>query len=127
MDNNKNSKEQFSDSVQKAFVLTVMVIALIFIMAFTMFKDSADINIYSITVEKTVYNTVPDSDKLNINTASKEELMKLDGIGDTISDRIIDYRDEHGAFSSIEEIKNVKGITETVYKRIEQYIKIKEP
>ncbi|MBE6732299.1 MAG: ComEA family DNA-binding protein [Ruminococcaceae bacterium] len=127
MDNNKNSKEQFSDSVQKAFVLTVMVIALIFIMAFTMFKDSADVNIYSITVEKTVYNTVPDSDKLNINTASKEELMKLDGIGDTISERIIDYRDEHGAFSSIEEIKNVKGITETVYKRIEQYIKIKEP
>ena len=127
MDNNKNSKEQFSDSVQKAFVLTVMVIALIFIMAFTMFKDSSDVNIYSITVEKTVYNTVPDSDKLNINTASKEELMKLDGIGDTISDRIIDYRDEHGAFSSIEEIKNVKGITETVYKRIEQYIKIKEP
>ena len=125
MDNNNNN--QFSDSVQKAFVLTVMVIALIFIMAFTLFKDSADVNIYSVTVEKTVYNTVPDSDKININTATKEELMELDGIGDTISGRIIEYRTEHGSFASTEELKNVKGITETVYKRIEQYIKINEP
>ena len=125
MDNNKNSN-QFSDVFQKAFVLTVMVIALIFIMAFTMFKDSADVNIYSITVEKTVYNTVPDSDKININTATKDELIKLDGIGETISERILEYRSQNGPFTDIEEIKNVKGITETVYKRIAQYIKVED-
>ena len=125
MDNNKNSN-QFSDVFQKAFVLTVMVIALIFIMAFTMFKDSADVNIYSITVEKTVYNTVPDSDKININTATKDELIKLYGIGETISERILEYRSQNGPFTDIEEIKNVKGITETVYKRIAQYIKVKD-
>ncbi len=127
MDNNNKDNKQFSDSVQKAFVLTVMVIALIFIMAFTLFKDSADVNIYSITVEKTVYNTVPDSEKLDINTASKEDFMQLDGIGETISGRIIEYRNEHGSFKSTDELMNVNGITESLYKRIEQYIKIKEP
>ena len=127
MDNNNKENKQFSDSVQKAFVLTVMVIALIFIMAFTLFKDSADVNIYSITVEKTVYNTVPDSEKLDINTASKEDFMQLDGIGEIISGRIIEYRNEHGSFKSTDELMNVNGITESLYKRIEQYIKIKEP
>ena len=127
MDNNNKDNKQFSDSVQKAFVLTVMVIALIFIMAFTLFKDSADVNIYSITVEKTVYNTVPDSEKLDINTASKEDFMQLDGIGETISGRIIEYRNEHGSFKSTDELMNINGITESLYKRIEQYIKIKEP
>ena len=127
MDNNNKDNKQFSDSVQKAFILTVMVIALIFIMAFTLFKDSADVNIYSITVEKTVYNTVPDSEKLDINTASKEDFMQLDGIGETISGRIIEYRNEHGSFKSTDELMNVNGITESLYKRIEQYIKIKKP
>lgn len=127
MDNNNKDNKQFSDSVQKAFILTVMVIALIFIMAFTLFKDSADVNIYSITVEKTVYNTVPDSEKLDINTASKDDFMQLDGIGETISGRIIEYRNEHGSFKSTDELMNVNGITESLYKRIEQYIKIKEP
>jgi competence ComEA-like helix-hairpin-helix protein len=127
MDNNNKDNKQFSDSVQKAFILTVMVIALIFIMAFTLFKDSADVNIYSITVEKTVYNIVPDSEKLDINTASKEDFMQLDGIGEIISGRIIEYRNEHGSFKSTDELMNVNGITESLYKRIEQYIKIKEP
>ncbi|MDE7281598.1 MAG: helix-hairpin-helix domain-containing protein, partial [Ruminiclostridium sp.] len=63
-------------------------------------------------------------DKININTASKEELMTLSGIGETIAQRIIDYREEYGNFSSIEEIKNVTGIGEVRFSNIKDQITV---
>ena len=47
---------------------------------------------------------------LDINTASKAELMALPGLGETLAQRILDYRAEHGDFSRPEELMNVSGI-----------------
>lgn len=47
---------------------------------------------------------------LNINTASKAELIALPGIGETLAQRVLDYRAEHGNFSKPEELMNVSGI-----------------
>lgn len=55
-------------------------------------------------------NSDVEDGKININTATKEELETLTGIGDTLSQRIIEYREEQGKFNSIEDIKSVKGI-----------------
>jgi competence protein ComEA len=49
---------------------------------------------------------------LNINTASAAELDELPGIGEVIAERIVAYRERHGAFSSIEELAEVSGISE---------------
>lgn len=69
-------------------------------------------------------NTSTDSSKVNINTASSAELTTLPGIGDAKATSILQYREEHGKFASIEEIKNVSGIKDGVYTQIEAYITV---
>lgn len=55
---------------------------------------------------------------VNINQATKEELMTLPGIGEAKADMIIVYREEHGRFATIGEIKNISGIKDGVYNKI---------
>ncbi|MBE6861294.1 MAG: helix-hairpin-helix domain-containing protein [Ruminococcus sp.] len=64
---------------------------------------------------------------LNINTATAEELTKLNGIGEVIAERIIEYRKTNGEFRNIEEIMNVDGIGEVVFSDIEPYIYVENP
>ena len=59
-----------------------------------------------------------DDGKVNINTASVEELMTLSGIGETRAKDIIAYRNAHGAFSLPEDLKNVSGIGDSTYNKI---------
>ena len=61
---------------------------------------------------------------VNINTADAAMLQTLPGIGETKATEIIAYRDEHGAFGSIEDIKNVSGIGEGTFSRISSRIKV---
>ena len=62
---------------------------------------------------------------VNINTATKAELMTLTGIGEVKAKAIIDYRNENGNFSSTEEIMNVSGIGEKIYEKIKNRITVK--
>lgn len=52
------------------------------------------------------------AERININTAKRSELKRLEGIGEALSERIIEYREKHGGFSDISELKRVKGIGE---------------
>jgi len=61
---------------------------------------------------------------ININTATKEQLMTLNGIGEVKAAAIIDYRRENGKFKSIEELDNVKGIGPKIIEKIRAYITV---
>ena len=62
--------------------------------------------------------------KVNINSASKEELMTLTGIGESRAADIIRYRTEQGAFSRIEDIMNVPGIKEASFQKLKDQIEV---
>lgn len=65
------------------------------------------------------------SGKVNLNKANQDELMTLPGIGEAKALSIIKYRSENNGFKSIEEIKNISGIKDSVYNKISDKITIK--
>ena len=65
-----------------------------------------------------------DTEKVNINTATKAELMELPGIGEAKAMAILQYRQENGRFSSLEELMKVEGVKGAVYAKIKAYIEI---
>ncbi|WP_042275668.1 helix-hairpin-helix domain-containing protein [[Clostridium] dakarense] len=62
------------------------------------------------------------SNKININTATIQELDSLPGVGEATANKILNYRQENGKFKSIEEIKNVNGIGEKKYEDLKDDI-----
>lgn len=65
------------------------------------------------------------STKININSATIEELDTLPGVGEATANKILNYRNENGKFNSIEEIKNVNGIGDKKYEEIKDLISVK--
>ena len=73
---------------------------------------------------KEVTSNTKTQGKININTATEEELDTLPGIGPSTASKIIDYRKENGKFKSVEEIKEVSGIGDAKYEKIKKLITI---
>ena len=63
--------------------------------------------------------------KVNINSAKKEKLITLPGIGDSMADKIIAYRTQNGKFEKIEDIKKVSGIGDSKFNNIKDLITVK--
>src|SRR5574341_689072 len=88
-------------------------------------------HVYVPRVGETPSIAVPDSGgasasggPVNINTATQEELEQLPGIGPSLAAAIIQYREEHGPFASIEDIQNVPGIGPTKFEAIKDLITV---
>lgn len=62
--------------------------------------------------------------KVDLNTATAEELMTLSGIGEAKAEAILRYREEHGGFQKVEELMEVEGIKEGVFHKIKEQVKI---
>lgn len=74
--------------------------------------------------ETTAPSAAAEKGKLNINTATVQELTMLPGIGDVLAQRIVDYRNAYGPYGSIEELLNVEDIGEVRLSRIYDYITV---
>ncbi|MPN10231.1 hypothetical protein SDC9_157526 [bioreactor metagenome] len=61
---------------------------------------------------------------VNINTATKEDLMTLNGIGEITADKIIEYRTENGDFADTAELMNVYGIGEKTYEKFKDKVTV---
>ena len=88
-------------------------------------------SLISIDMEKKIYEStsiyVPmysEVERIDINNATESELSKLDGIGSVLAKRIVSYRMSNGLFSNVEDIKKVVGIGDTLFTKIENYIKV---
>jgi competence ComEA-like helix-hairpin-helix protein len=56
-------------------------------------------------------------DTVNINTAGVKDLMRLEGVGRKVAEKIVEYREQHGLFSKPEEIRRVEGIGSGLWER----------
>lgn len=63
-------------------------------------------------------------EKVNLNTAGKEELMTLNGIGETRAEAIIAYREQNGPFQRTEDIMQIPGIKEGIFSKIKEQITV---
>jgi competence protein ComEA len=69
--------------------------------------------------------SVAQGEKVNINTATADELTVLKYVGEALSQRIVEYRKEHGAFESPEDIVKVPGVGQRVYDANKDIITVK--
>ena len=70
------------------------------------------------------YTTADENAKININTATAQQLLSLKGVGAKKANSIVVYREENGAFANIEDIKNVKGIGDKMFGKIKDQITV---
>lgn len=93
-------------------------------------KDGTKIYIKSVEAKQTnvssktgeVAGITTEEEKININTASLTELEKLPGIGPVFAQRIIDYRNQNGSYSNIEDLLKVEGVGQKLFDKIKDKI-----
>ncbi len=92
--------------------------------------NSSDTDVEIISTENgenVIENSSPNgvNGKININNANESKLCEIPGVGEAMAKRIIQYRENNGKFSSIEDLKNVSGIGEKKLEGMKDFITVK--
>lgn len=118
------SKETRSLLVWLMILFTVVSSAAVFLFSFPDFTNVVKVDYgkpltdIHITSKHTQTTSAVAQFPIDINIASKDDLMRIKGIGDVYADRIIAYREEIGGFSALEQLTEIQGIGE---KRLETW------
>lgn len=68
-----------------------------------------------------------EQEKIELNSATAEQLQEVPGIGPALATRIIDFREEHGPFERVEDLLNVQGIGMRTLERMRPYLEVETP
>ncbi|MBM3249610.1 MAG: helix-hairpin-helix domain-containing protein [Candidatus Omnitrophica bacterium] len=98
---------------------------ILFLMATALFGTGIDFLVKRYSPERRIPSFGQNIGRINLNTAGPELLEELPGIGQKLASRIIEYRDQSGGFDSVEELKQVKGITVYRFEKIKDSLCIK--
>ena len=74
---------------------------------------------------KTVASFSEDLGKVDLNRADKRVLLGVSGIGDKLAQRIIEYRDARSGFSGLDDLRDIKGINDSKFAKIKEYLIVK--
>lgn len=78
----------------------------------------------SLTSQGSSSNSSGNQEIINLNTATKEQLCKITGIGDKKADLILQYRQEHGSFNSVDDLKNINGFGEKTVAKLKPMLAV---
>jgi competence protein ComEA len=78
-----------------------------------------------VVAETVSASTTVGGDKININTADVKSLMTLSGVGRSLAEKIVKYRDEHGAFKRPHDLRKVEGVGEALFEKNRERIVVK--
>lgn len=107
-----------------ALVVVITVVASICMNHLDMLDDFVIIEQSEAHTPKPTMKTMDEVPKININIASIDELQQLDGVGEKLAKRILDYREENGPFEVIQDIMRVSGIGDEKFKDMQEYITV---
>ena len=108
---------------EKAVLLFVAAIVFVGISISYLTKQNPPLKNYFAAVS---YQAANPPSLINLNNATLDELITLSGVGPELAKRIIDYRDSHGGFRSVEDIKKVKGFGDKKFERLKDTIIVED-
>lgn len=117
----------FSLNPTEKLTIIISLVVLLFLVAFKFFSNvpAQDGNVITYAVNSVSFESKDATQKqVNINTADEDTLRTVSGIGEAKARAIIEYRNEHGDFSSVDELLNVSGIGEKLLEKIKPFITI---
>lgn len=105
-------------------VMAVLIVAVVAVAWWDVPELSPVAVTYSTTTAADTATTTAADSRIDLNTATVEELTRLSGLGEKTAEKIIAYRDSHGGFDRVEELLNIDGIGEGKLAAWEPYLTV---